>query len=152
MSRTRRRLISVAVLILVVEIIAIPVAIIFKWPYQFGGPGDPNTIASDFVFLGTAISAPVFPILVLLVLFIFLSRSQKWWGTLGVVGFCLIGILMFIGALGEAFAPSTSVVPRLVLVVSGVVNGIFSVALLFLAIAELIDRVRVRRKPVRGYE
>jgi hypothetical protein len=38
-------------------------------------------------------------------------------------------VLTFIGSLGEAFAPSTPDVPRAVLVTSGVVGGILSVAL-----------------------
>jgi hypothetical protein len=87
--------------------------------------------------------------MVLLAVFIFLAPSQRWRGTVGVVGLCLVAVLTFIGSLGEALAPPTPYVPRAVLLVSGVVGGLLSVALLLLGVAELIYRARMRRQPGR---
>ena len=61
------------------------------------------------------------------------------------VGLCLLAVLTFVGSLGEAFAPSTPDVPRAVLITSGVVGGLLSVALLLSGVAELSDRRRTRR-------
>lgn len=146
MRPTTRKLISVSILFLVVSIVGAIVSIIARWPAQFGGPGSPNNVASEFVYRGTALAAPLFPIMFLFVVFILLVPSQRWWGTVGVVGLCLLAVLMFIGALGEAFAPPTPDVPKAVLVTSGVV---LSVALLVSGIAELVDRARMRRLPSR---
>jgi uncharacterized membrane protein YgaE (UPF0421/DUF939 family) len=87
--------------------------------------------------------------MVTLVVFVLLAPSRRWWGTLGVAGLCLLAVLTLIGSLGEAFAPATPDVPRTVLVTSGVVGGILSVALLLSGIAELRDRVRARQQPSR---
>ena len=62
---------------------------------------------------------------------------------------CLLGALSIFGGLGEAFAPTTPYVPRVVLVAAGVVYGGLGLALLLSSIAELIDRVRARRQPSR---
>ncbi len=51
-----------------------------------------------------------------------------------------MAVFTFIGSLGEAFAPYTPDVPRAVLVTSGVVGGLLSVALLLSGVMELIDR------------
>ena len=53
-----------------------------------------------------------------------------------------MAVFTFIGSLGEAFAPYTPDVPRAVLVTSGVVGGLLSVALLLSGVMELIDRAR----------
>jgi len=78
MKTTTKRLVVFAILLLALEVVAIPVAIIFRLAYQFGGRGDPSKVGSDFVFSGTAISAPVVPILLGLVLLILLVRSSRW--------------------------------------------------------------------------
>jgi len=122
MRQTTRRLVWFSLLILLQQVVATPVAIIFRWPYQVNGPGDPNNVASEFVSSGTAISAPV-TILAVLVLLTLLVTSPRWWGTLSAALFCLVAVLMVIGSLGEAFAPPTFDVPRTVLVASGVVGG-----------------------------
>lgn len=145
MKPTTKRLVAFAILLLALQIVAIPVAIGFKLAYQFGGPGDPNKVASDFFFSGTAITAPVVPILLALVLLIILVRNARWWGTLGAVGFCIVALLMFIGSLGEVLAPDTPDVPRWVLVASGVVNAGLSLTLLLFALTDLRDRLRTRR-------
>lgn len=149
MRPTTRMVLSISILFLVVSIVGAIISIAAGWPAQFGGPGDPDNVASEFVYRGTALAAPLFPIIVLLVVFNLLVLSQRWWGTVGVVGLCLLAVLMFIGSLGEAFAPHTPAVPRLALVISGVVGVVLSVALLGSGVMELIDRGRAGRQHSR---
>ncbi len=87
--------------------------------------------------------------MVALVVFTLLASSRRWWGTLGVVGLCLLAVVTFVGAMGEAFAPATPDVPRAVLVLSGVLGVVLCPPLLYFGIAELRDRVRARREPSR---
>lgn len=62
---------------------------------------------------------------------------------------CLLGALFVFGGLGEAFAPPTPYVPRPVLIAAGVVYGGLGLALVLSGIADLIDRVRTKRRPSR---
>ena len=148
MRPTTRRLVSFAVLIFVVWVVGTVVSVVAGWPAQFGGPGNPNNVAGEFLSRGTALSPPL-SVMVALVVFVLLARSRRWWGTLGVVGLCLLAVATFVGAMGEAFAPATPDVPRAVLVLSGVLGVVLCPPLLFFGIAELIDRVRARREPSR---
>ena len=121
MRPTTRRLVSFAVLIFVVWVVGTVVSVVAGWPAQFGGPGNPNNVAGEFLSRGTALSPPL-SVMVALVVFVFLARSRRWWGTLGVVGLCLLAVATFVGAMGEALAPATPDVPRAVLVLSGVLG------------------------------
>ncbi len=141
MRPTTQRLISVAVLIFVVWVVGTVVAVMAGWPAQFGGPGNPSNVASEFLSRGTALSPPLAP-MVALVVFAFLARSRRWWGTLGVVGLCLLAVVTFVGGMGEAFAPATPDVPRAVLVLSGLLGAVLCPPLLFFGITGLRDRAR----------
>jgi hypothetical protein len=66
-----------------------------------------------------------------------------------VVVLCLLGALFVFGGLGEAFAPRTPYVLRAVLIAAGVVYGGLGLALVLSGIADLIDRVRAKRRPSR---
>ena len=148
MRRATRRLFSVSVLISIVSVVGLVLAIVFQWPTQFDGSGNPNVTAGELVANGTVTSLPLFPWIALIV-FALLARSRRWWGTLSVVALCLLGALFIFGGLGEAFAPPTPYVPRAVLVASGVVYGGLGLALVLSGIADLIDRARARRRPSR---
>jgi hypothetical protein len=102
----------------------------------------------DLITEGTVTSLPLFPWIALTV-FALLARSRRWWGTLAVVVLCLLGALFVFGGLGEAFAPPTPYVPRAVLIAAGVVYGGLGLALVLSGIADLIDRVRTKRRPSR---
>jgi hypothetical protein len=129
--------------------VGLVLALIFPWPAQLGGgSGNPNITAGELVANGTVTSLPLFPWIALTV-FALLARSRRWWGTLAVVVLCLLGALFIFGGLGEAFAPPTPYVPRVVLIAAGVVYGGLGLALVLSGIAELIDRVRARRQPSR---
>ena len=148
MGPTTRRVVSVAILINVVSIVGLVLALMFQWPTQFDGSGNPNVTAEEVVTGGTATSIPLVPWIALIV-FTLLARSRRWWGTLAVVVLSLLGALFIFGGLGEAFAPPTPYVPRAVLIAAGVVYGGLGLALLLSGIAELIDRVRARRRSPR---
>ena len=141
MRMATRRLVSVAVLTLLVWTFGTVIAVVAGWPAQFGGPGDPGNVAGEFVGRGTAFSPPLLPMIALMV-FIVLALSRRWWGAVGALGMCFLAVLTFIGSLGEAFAPSTPDVPRAVLVASGVVGGLLSAALLLFGTVELVDRAQ----------
>jgi len=145
---TTRRLVLIAALIFVVSTVGLVLAVVFQWPTQFDGSGNPNVTAGEVVTGGTATSIPLGP-WVALAVFAFLARSRRWWGTLAVVILCLLGVIFVIGGLGEAFAPSTPYVPRAVLVGAGVVYGVLGLSLVLSGIAEFIDRARARLRPSR---
>jgi hypothetical protein len=148
MRPTTRRLVSVSALIFVVWVVGTVVSIVAGWPAQFGGPGNPNNVAGEFLSRGTVLSPPLF-LMVALIVFILLVPNRRWWGMLGVVGLCLLAVVTLIGSLGEAFAPTTPDVPRAVLVASGVLGVVLGPALLLFGITELIGRARTRRQPPR---
>ncbi len=148
MRPTTRRLVSVAGMIFVVSVVGLVLAVIFQWPTQFDGSGNPNVTAGEVVTGGTVTSLPLLPWIALAV-FALLARSRRWWGTLAVVVLSLLGALFILGALGEALAPPTPYVPRAVLIVAGVVYGLLGLSLLLSGVAELIDRVRAGRRSPR---
>jgi hypothetical protein len=146
---TTRRLFSVAVLIFIASVIGLVLALIFQWSTQLGGgSGNPNITPGELVANGTVTSLPLGP-WIALVVFALLVRGRRWWGTLAVVVLCLLGALFIFGGLGEAFAPPTPYVPRVVLIAPGVVYGGLGLALLLSGIAVLIDRVRARQRSPR---
>lgn len=148
MRPTGQRLFSVAVLICAVSDLGLILAVVFQWPTQFDGSGNPNVTAGGIVTGGTVTSLPLFPWIALAV-FALLVRSRRWWGSLAVLVLCFLGALFVLGGLGEAFAPSTPYVPRAVLVPAGVVYVLLGLSLLLSGIADLIDRARAGRRPSR---
>jgi hypothetical protein len=146
MRPTTRRLVSVAGLIFIASVVGLVLALIFQWPTQLGGgSGNPNVTPGELVANGTVTSLPLAPWMALTV-FALLARNRRWWGTLAVVVLTLLGALFIFGGLGEAFAPPTPYVPRVVLIAAGVVYGGLGLALVLSGIAELIDRVRAGRR------
>ena len=118
-------------------------ALVFGWPAQFGGPGDPDDVAGDLVIRGTAASPPLFLMLVLAVFAILVRRPGRW-GTLAAIRICLLSVLTFAVSLGQALATPTPDVPKAVLVASGAVGGLLSLALLLSGVADLSARARNR--------
>jgi hypothetical protein len=149
MKPTTRRLVSVVGLIFIASVVGLVLALTFQWPTQLGGgSGNPNITPGELVANGTVTSLPLGP-WIALTLFALLAHSRRWWGTIAVVVLCLLGALFIFGGLGEAFAPPTPYVPRVVLIAAGVVYGGLGLALLLSGIAELIDRVRAGRRSPR---
>ena len=99
--------------------VATVVAIVANLPSQFGGVG--TDAGREFLSRGTAISAPLVPMIVLAASIVLLRRTDRW-ANVGVGATCLVGVLFLIGGLGEAFAKETPDTPKAVLVASGIVG------------------------------
>ena len=61
-------------------------------------------------------------------------------GTLAVCVLCVLGLLFVLGGVGEAIAPPTPYVPRVVLIAAGTFYVALGLSLLLTGILELIDR------------
>jgi hypothetical protein len=145
MRPTTKRLLSVAVLISAVSAIGFLLAFVFQWPSHFviGEVEDARVTLQDLI-VGTPASIPLVPWAMLIVATL-LASSRRWWGAIGVVALCLLGMVFVIGGWGEAFGPPNPEVPRAVLFASGVVYASLGLSLSLCAVLALIDRVRRRR-------
>ncbi|MGH3135702.1 MAG: hypothetical protein ACRDPV_04325 [Gaiellaceae bacterium] len=130
----------VALGVLGLQLVATLVALVANLPSQSGDAGD--DAASEFVLRGTAISAPVVPLVVLVVAGLLALRQDRW-GAVGTVGILVLSVLIVAGSLSEATAEATPDVSKAVLVASGLVGSAIGVALFVLGILEL----RRRRRP-----
>jgi hypothetical protein len=127
----RSPLTAFALFVLAVQVVLTIVGVAAEWPTQFGDPGDPEDVETEWIARGTAVSAPLGPMVVLLVGALLAQRLDRW-ALVGIALTAIVAVVMLIGALGEAFADSTSDVPRGVLVGSGVLSGTLAVVLLVL--------------------
>jgi hypothetical protein len=137
----------IAAPVFAVSTVGLVLAVVFQWPNQFDGSGNPNVTVGEAVGGTTVTSLPLLP-WVALAVYAFLVRSRRWWRTLGVVGLCLL-VVTLIGSLGEAFASSTPDLPRVALVAPGVVGVVLSPVLLLSGVAGSIDGARARLRPSR---
>ena len=144
MSPTAKRLLAVSALAFVIWTVGAALALAFGWPAQVGGPGDPDDVAGELVIRGTAASPSLFLMLVLAAFAILVRRPGRW-GTLAALRLCLLAVLTFAVSLGQALASPTPDVPGAVLVASGAVGALLSLALLLSGVAELAARMRTRR-------
>ncbi len=128
----RKKLLLLGAAVLALNVVFTPIAVLANLPTQFGGAG--TDAGEEFLSRGTAISAPLVPLLALAVLLPLLHRSDRW-AMVGIVGTGLIGIVFLTGALGEAFADATPEVSKGVLLASGVGVGALAASMVGLAIA-----------------
>jgi general stress protein CsbA len=134
-----RRLRSVTVVVLVLNVVAAVVAVVVNLPAQFGGVG--TDAGDELLSRGTAISAPVFPV-VLMVLVVVLAPRRDRWSWVGIALACLLAISVGIGGYGEMVADPTADTSSEVLIGAGV--AWLGVAAVLLALATLAV-VRARR-------
>ena len=116
-------------------------SIIGRWPHPFGGQGDPANIIQAFLTSGTA-TAPPLPVLVVFSIVAWAVRRRDRWGLAARIALIPLALLMAIGAGGEAAAPATPEVPRVVQLGSGAFGVVAAVVLFGLALRSLL--------PVRG--
>jgi hypothetical protein len=114
-------------------------AIVAGWPAQFGGAGDPEAVAAEFLTRGTALSPPAVP-LALFVAAALLSRRRGAGGVVAIVVLMVLGVVFVVGGLGEAMAPATADVPVIALTASGVAAALLGVAVLVLSVLALRER------------
>lgn len=131
-----RRLLITGTLFLALMVIGGIVSIAAGWPAQLGGGGDPTNVAGEALTRGTAFSPPLVPLLVFVVA-LAVSLRHGVVGAIATVLLILVSVAFIIGGLGEAFAAPTPDVPRLVLVLSGLVAVLFGLAVIAAAIARL---------------
>jgi hypothetical protein len=135
---------AAALVVLAEQLVATCVALAVNLPSQFGGVGEDAT--PEFVSRGTAISAPVLP-LVLLAIAALLALRRDRWGVVGTVAICVLSAFFVIGSLGEAVAEPTPDVSSTVLVAFGLLGAALGVTLLSLGVLELRRRRRLSRVP-----
>ena len=134
-----RRLASFIAALLVLNVVAAVVAVIVNLPTQFGKTG--TDAGEDVLVSGTAISAPLLPVLLLLAAVILVRRAGAR-GYVGIVAAYLAALLVLIGGIGELTAEGTDDTPKAVLVAAGVAWSAIAVALAWLATAALRERRR----------
>lgn len=136
-----RRLSVFALVVLVANVLAAALAVWVNWPSQFGGVG--TDAGQDLLSRGTAISAPLAPVLCFILVAV-MVRFGNWVGWLGVVLAFLTGVLVFVGGMGELVAQPTEDTPRAVLIAAGVVWGVIAGIFVVLGIAAARERLAHR--------
>lgn len=98
---TPKRLIGSVLVYMALALIAGAIVIAEDLPAEFGGSRTGLTATQDFFYgMGTALSPPFYTLVIQLAL-LWLAPRRDAWGTVGVVGLALIGLMTFIGALSE---------------------------------------------------
>ena len=132
------RLSVFALLVLLANGVATALAVAVNWPSQFGGVVGTDA-GQDWLSRGTAISAPLAPVMCFILIAI-LVRLGTWVGWLGIALAFLTGVLVFVGGMGELIAEPTADVARAVLVTAGVVWGVIAVIFVILGMAAIRER------------
>lgn len=133
------RLFQFAAAVFVLNVIATAVAVAVNWPAQFGGVG--TDAGDEFLLRGTAISAPLLPAVLLLVVALLARRpgAAAW---VAVIAAYVTAVLVFVGGLGELVAEPTDDTPKAVLVTAGIVWAVVAIAFALLATAVIAERRR----------
>jgi len=132
------RLSLFACVVLIANVLAAALAVAVNWPSQFGGVVGTDA-SQDWLSRGTAISAPLAPVMCFALIAI-LVRFGSWVGWLGIGLALLTGVLVLVGGMGELIAQPTSDVARPVLIMAGVVWGVVAATFVVLAIAAARER------------
>lgn len=135
----RQRFLRSCLVLIVVMVVGALISIAAGWPAQFGGKGDPDSVASEFLTRGTALAPPLIPLL-LFALCTFGAQRDDRWAMIATVGAVLLAVVFVIGSLGEALASETPDVPRPALVVSGVLGALLSLTVIVAGLAHLRER------------
>lgn len=136
-----RKLSLFAIGVLVLNVVAAVVAVAVNWPAQFGGVG--TDAGAELIGRGTAISAPLLPV-VLLLLVAALARVRSGWGWVALVAGYLTAVTVFIGGVGELLAEGTVDTPQVVLTAGGV--AWIGIAVIFVVLTTLAVGERCRRR------
>lgn len=143
-ASARRNLLVFGSALPLLNIVAALVAVAVNWPSQFGGVG--TDAGDELVTRGTAISAPILPVAVLVASLLLIRRGGRLFIP-GIIGVALTAALFLVGAVGELTAEATRDTPKVVLVVAGVAWILVGTTLLALAAAALVERGRARALP-----
>lgn len=138
------RLRQFTLVLLALNVLATIIAVVVNLPAQFGGRG--TDAGEEFLTRGTAISAPLLPV-VLMVLIVVLATRRDRWSWVAVALAYLTAVMVGTGGVGEMTAEPTADTSRAVLTTAGVAWLVVAVVLVALATAAL---VRARRAPAPG--
>lgn len=151
MRPTTKRLMVACGMFFAIQIPGAAVSVIYRLPedltFDEAGAGDPDNVLGEILSgQGAALVAPL-PPLIVLILFMALALSRRWWGAIGTVGACLLSLFVafFIfmeSVTREVFPPSVSEVPVAVMV------ALFFIVPLLMFVSgtlDLIARVRSRK-------
>jgi len=116
--------------LLALNLLAAIVGIAVNLPAQFGGVG--TDAAAEVLTRGTAVSAPLLPV-VLMVVVVLLAPRRDRWSWVGVALAYVTAALVGVGGYGELAAQPTVDTPRAVLVGSGMAWLVVAFALVALA-------------------
>jgi len=94
------RLLIVALAFGAFTLVATVVGIAQRLPYQFGGTGDPDSVAADAFLHGTGVSAPLVFVMVIIVL-AWVAGRRGWIGIAGAAVVALLGMVGIVAGLME---------------------------------------------------
>jgi hypothetical protein len=115
------------------------ISILAHWPYQFTGQGNPDRMLRDFVYFGTLLAPPL-PLLLAFGATAILVRREDRLGAIANAATIAICMVMAVGSLGEALAPTSPDVPSVVQLIGGGFGTILFMGLSALALQALVDR------------
>jgi hypothetical protein len=99
--RTLKLLTACTLTYMATALIAGLVAISRNQPAALGGYHSELTVTQEFLYgMGTAISPPIYSIFIQAILLMLAYRMNRW-GTVGVLGLALLGLMSFLGAISE---------------------------------------------------
>lgn len=124
-------------LVLVLNVLAAIVAVWANWPAQFGGVG--KDAGDELLTRGTAISAPLVPVVLMLLVALLAARRDRW-SWVGIVLAYATAVTVGIGGVGEMAAEPTPDTSRAVLVIAGVAWLVVAAIFVGLATAAVLSR------------
>lgn len=104
------RLLIIALAFGALTLVATGVGIALRLPYQFGGAGDPDSVAADALLHGTGVSAP----LIFVVVIIVLAWVTDWGGWIGIAAAAVVALLGVVGIIAGLMEPALRTLDPLV--------------------------------------
>jgi hypothetical protein len=133
----RLRFLAVSLSWLAVASLETAIAVVERWPAQFGGSSDPAKISTQWMSKGTALSPPLFLLIAMLVAIVLAAAARRVMvARLAAAIGLLTGLIGVVGSFGELLARATPAVPAGARD-AAVVGIVFSIAVVGVALAYL---------------
>lgn len=117
-------------------VVADVVAVLTDWRGRFDVPPDQGSVASGYALAGSAVSAPVLIVILMIAAALLAMRVDRW-RIVGLVLIAVTGVFVTIGGLGELVADPSEHTPQAVLVVSGSLYTLLGLSYVVLAVRDL---------------
>jgi hypothetical protein len=124
-------------------VVATGVGIARRLPYQFGGTGDPDSVAADAFLHGTGVSAPLVFVVVIIVL-AWVAGRRGW---VGVGAAAIVALLGVVGITAGLMEPALRTLDPLVTPI-GVLGIALAVLLVVSAVRTALSTTRNSRSTV----